>query len=138
MYLYSHALLFVCFILYRCNISYFLRSFYLKYSICFYRTCLTAVCFIGFYYCSITIFICLFYMTLSQLLCAIVGGIRPGGTLLSFIYKKLRLLCSYTCNNKNLKNRVILSKREIFKDFCVYITCICLFWLILRIVYYAA
>lgn len=91
------------------------------------------VCLLAFYYCSIMLFICLYFMILSQYLCAISGHVQPGGTLLSFIYKKLRLLCSYTCNNKNLKNRVILSKREIFKDFHGYISFICLFWLILMI-----
>ena len=78
---------FVCFVLYWCNIRYFLWSFYIKYYICFYRDCLIIVCLLAFYYCNIILFICLSYMILSQLLCVIVGGIQPDGTLLSFIYK---------------------------------------------------
>ena len=64
--------------------------------------CLTFVCLLAFYYCNIMPFICLRSVILSQYLCAIVGHVQPVGALLSFIYKKLRLLCSYiigdSCN----------------------------------------
>ena len=85
-YLYSYTLLFVCFILYQCNIPSFLLSLYIKCFIWIYHSCLTVVCSLTFYYCDIMLFFYLRYMILSQVLCAIVGGIQWGGDLLSFIY----------------------------------------------------